>query len=47
MAELLRVPVLMLLAALLAGVYGALHDQVSFTISPEYFFAAAKVQSGA
>lgn len=28
---------LVLLAALLAGVYGVLHDQVTFTISSEYF----------
>jgi hypothetical protein len=26
-----------LLGALVAGMYGALHDQISFTISPEYF----------
>jgi hypothetical protein len=26
-----------ILGALLAGLYGALHDQVSYTISPEYF----------
>jgi hypothetical protein len=26
-----------LLGALLAGIYGAAHDQVSYTISPEYF----------
>ena len=26
-----------ILGAILAGVYGALHDQVSYTISPEYF----------
>jgi hypothetical protein len=25
------------LCAVLAGIYGALHDQISFTISPEYF----------
>jgi len=25
------------LGALLAGIYGALHDQLSYTISPEYF----------
>jgi len=26
-----------LLGALLAGIYGALHDQISYSISPEYF----------
>src|SRR5438132_7621148 len=25
------------LGALVAGMYGALHDQISYTISPEYF----------
>ena len=30
-------PLLVLLACLLAGLYGALHDQVSYSISPEYF----------
>ena len=25
------------LGAVLAGCYGALHDQISYTISPEYF----------
>ena len=28
---------LALCGALIAGVYGALHDQISYTISPEYF----------
>jgi len=33
-ARLLRTSIL---CAALAGVYGALHDQISYTISPEYF----------
>lgn len=28
---------IILLGCLLAGIYGALHDQLSYTISPEYF----------
>ena len=28
---------IMLLGAVIAGCYGALHDQISYTISPEYF----------
>ena len=30
-------PVLFVLACLLCGLYGALHNQLSYTISPEYF----------
>lgn len=30
---------LLLFGCLAAGVYGALHDQVSYTVSPDYFFA--------
>jgi hypothetical protein len=29
--------VLVLLAVVLSGLYGALHDQISYTVSPEYF----------
>jgi hypothetical protein len=39
MAKLLVAPLLLVLGCLIAGVYGALHDQVSFTASPDYFFA--------
>jgi len=28
---------ILILAALAAGLYGAIHDQISYTISPEYF----------
>lgn len=28
---------LMILACLIAGVYGALHNQISYTVAPEYF----------
>ena len=32
-------PVLLVFGCVIAGVYGALHDQISFTVSPDYFFA--------
>jgi hypothetical protein len=31
--------VLLIAACLTAGVYGALHDQISYTVSPDYFHA--------
>lgn len=31
--------VLLASACLIAGTYGALHDQISYTVSPDYFFA--------
>ena len=37
MPRLRHIPYGIALACLLAGGYGALHDQVSYTISPEYF----------
>jgi hypothetical protein len=37
MGKLLLTPVLIAIACLLAGTYGALHNQVSYTVSPEYF----------
>lgn len=37
MPKFLLVPVLFALACLFAGLYGALHDQVSYTVSSEYF----------
>lgn len=36
-SKLLLFPVLMALACLVAGVYGAVHNQISYTVSPEYF----------
>lgn len=35
--KLLLVPLLLVLACLFAGAYGALHNQVSYTVSSEYF----------
>ena len=32
-------PVLFVIACLFAGLYGVLHNQISFTVSPEYFTA--------
>ncbi len=37
MIRVLSVPLLFAFACLLSGVYGALHNQISFTVSPEYF----------
>lgn len=37
MAKLLLIPVLVVCACLIAGTYGALHNQVSYTVAPEYF----------
>jgi hypothetical protein len=39
MAKLLLFPVLLVAACIVAGVYGALHNQISYTVSPDYFFA--------
>ncbi|MEM7455577.1 MAG: hypothetical protein AAF456_14585 [Planctomycetota bacterium] len=35
--KLLLIPVLLVVACILAGTYGAIHNQVSYTVSPEYF----------
>ena len=37
MLKLLLIPVLFVVACLFAGVYGAIHNQISYTVSPEYF----------
>ncbi|MEM9714886.1 MAG: hypothetical protein AAF826_00060 [Pseudomonadota bacterium] len=37
MIRLLLIPVMLAAACLCAGFYGALHNQVSYTVSPEYF----------
>jgi len=42
--KLLLMPPLILLGCLMAGTYGALHDQVSYTASPDYFHAFKFVQ---
>ena len=37
MVKLALVPLLFLIACLFAGIYGAVHNQISYTVSPEYF----------
>jgi len=37
LAKLALIPVLLALGCLFAGLYGALHNQISYTVSPEYF----------
>ena len=37
MKKLALVPVLFLIACLFAGCYGAIHNQISYSVSPEYF----------
>jgi hypothetical protein len=39
MARLVLIPLLMIVGCVLAGLYGVLHDQLSYTVSPEYFTA--------
>lgn len=37
MKKLLLMPVLVLAGIIIAGLYGVLHNQISYTVSPEYF----------
>jgi hypothetical protein len=37
MVKLALIPVLLVIACLFAGLYGALHNQISYTVAPEYF----------
>lgn len=37
MIKIALVPLLFLIACLFAGIYGAVHNQISYTVSPEYF----------
>jgi hypothetical protein len=37
MKKLLIMPVLLFLVCIIAGLYGCLHDQISYSVSPEYF----------
>lgn len=39
MPKLALVPLLILLACTLAGSYGVVHDQISYTVSPDYYHA--------
>ena len=37
MKKLLIIPILFVLGCVIAGIYGCLHDQISYTVSPEYY----------
>lgn len=37
MKKFLALVVLLLLAPLIAGFYGVLHDQITYTVAPEYY----------
>jgi hypothetical protein len=37
MKKIMTMPVLLVLGCLIAGIYGCLHDQISYTVSPEYY----------
>jgi hypothetical protein len=39
LARLACAPLLLLLGCAISGIYGALHDQISYTASPDYFHA--------
>ena len=39
MTKLLALPLLIALACLLAGIYGMVHNQISYTVGPDYFHA--------
>src|SRR5258708_14664894 len=39
MLKLALLPLLLVSGCLIAGSYGALHNQISYTVSPEYFHA--------
>ncbi len=37
MVKFALIPLLLLIACLFAGIYGAFHNQISYTVAPEYF----------
>ena len=39
MAKLVLFPVLLVAGCLISGLYGALHNQVSYSVAPDYFYA--------
>ena len=39
MKKIVLAPLLLLAGCLLAGLYGVVHDQISYTVSPDYFHA--------
>ncbi len=44
MGKIALMPVLLAAACLFAGLYGAIHNQVSYTVSPDYFHAFKFIQ---
>lgn len=46
MAKFVLLPVLLAAGCLIAGLYGALHNQISYTVAPEYFHAFKFPQFG-
>ena len=44
MGKILVFPVLLAAGCLISGLYGAVHNQISYTVSPEYFHAYKFVQ---
>jgi hypothetical protein len=46
MKKLALFPVLLLATCLTAGVYGVVHNQISYTVSPDYFLAFKFYQFG-
>ena len=38
MGKIVLFPLLLIAACVIAGLYGALHDQISYTVSPDYYF---------
>ena len=44
MAKIALLPVLLFAGCLIAGAYGAVHDQVSYTVSPDYFHSFKFIQ---
>ena len=44
--KLLLIPLLLLIACLIAGLYGAMHNQISYTVSPDYFHQFKFIQFG-
>lgn len=39
MSKLAQFPILLMLACVVAGTYGSIHNQISYTVSPDYFHA--------
>ncbi len=46
MQKLLLIPILLMLSCLIGALYGAIHNQISYTVSPEYFLSFKLHQFG-